>query len=68
MSFDEWLEAGVEAGWVMRPTCATHDGLPTTRAEEDEFEEGGDPCIHALRLCVSKQEQLAALANSRWVS
>lgn len=49
-AFNEWLTLGIERGWVSRMTCATHDMLPATPTEEDEMEEGGDPCIEVLRV------------------
>lgn len=48
--FDEWLAHGVSRGWVSKPVCAMHDGLPTTEDEEAELDEGYDPCMAALRL------------------
>lgn len=49
MDFDEWLAMGYKNGWVGVPVCSTHDGVPTTASEDEEFEEG-DPCIHVLRV------------------
>lgn len=50
MTFDDWLKAGMDAGYVGPAVCDTHDGLPTSDLEDDEFVEGHDPCIHILRL------------------
>ena len=49
MDFEEWLRIGIENGWAGPPVCYTHDGLPTSEAEDTEFEES-DPCIHVIRL------------------
>jgi len=49
MTFNEWLTQGIEAGFVGPAVCYTHDGLPLSEAELEEFEEG-DPCVHILRL------------------
>ena len=49
ISFDEWLAVGRENGWVSLPVCSTHESLPLTDLEQEEFEEG-DPCVHVLRL------------------
>ena len=49
LTFEEWHKLGMEKGWVGPAICETHDGIPLTADEEDEFEEG-DPCIHILRL------------------
>lgn len=50
MDFEEWLKIGYDNGWIGAPVCYTHDGLPTTSAEEDEFFGGGEPCVHIIRL------------------
>jgi hypothetical protein len=50
LGLDSWVEVGVEMGWVSSPYCETHDGSPLSEAEMTEFDEGGDPCIVALRL------------------
>lgn len=50
LTFDEWLEYGIEQGWCGPAVCYTHDGLPMTFEEEDEFDGGYDPCIHIIRL------------------
>jgi hypothetical protein len=47
--FDTWLRQGMEQGWCGPAVCFTHDGLPTTNAEDEEFDLG-DPCLHILRL------------------
>ena len=50
MEFNEWLETGIRNGWCGPDICYTHDGLPSTELEDEQFEEGGDPCIHIIRL------------------
>lgn len=50
ISFDEWVEEGYIRGWIGPPVCQTHDGIPLTPEEDSEFETGGDPCIHVVRL------------------
>ncbi len=43
--FEIWLQNGIQRGWVSRPFCNTHEGDPyMTEEEENEWEEGGDPC------------------------
>jgi hypothetical protein len=49
MDFDEWLQIGLTNGWAGPAVCLTHDGVPTTAAEDKLMEEE-DPCIHILRL------------------
>jgi len=48
MTFDEWVKLGVEKGWVGPILCSTHDGIPLTEDEDNDFDEG-DPCIWIMR-------------------
>ena len=50
MTFDEWMQFGRDAGWIAAGCCATHTLLPMTAEEEQEFEDGGDPCVPAVRV------------------
>lgn len=49
MTFDDWLRQGMEHGWCGPAVCQTHDGTPTSEAEDEEFEDGHDPCITVIR-------------------
>ena len=57
MDFDEWLAIGIDSKWCLYPTCYMHDGIPTSDAEEQEMEEGGDPCMHVIRLFTSEERE-----------
>jgi hypothetical protein len=49
--FREWLEIGLSEGWISEPFCHTHNGDPyMTEEDEKQWEEGGDPCCHVLKL------------------
>jgi hypothetical protein len=51
--FGAWLNQGIEEGWVTEPFCNTHDIDPAMGEEEQaEWEAGGDPCQHVLRIMV----------------
>lgn len=50
MTFDEWLEIGLRNGYCSPTVCSTHDALPMTEEEDAEWEDGGDPCCHVVRL------------------
>lgn len=50
MSFDEWMSYGIEKGWCGPPLCSTHDGIPYSAEEEQDWEAGDDPCAHIIRL------------------
>ena len=45
-----WLAQGMEAGWISEPFCATHDLIPRTAEGERAWDDGFDPCEHAVRL------------------
>jgi hypothetical protein len=45
----EWLQIGIDKGWVTEPFCYTHDGDPYMT---EEGEEGGDPCSPVLKILV----------------
>jgi len=62
MSYDEWIALGIANGWTGPAVCYTHDGLPTSAAEDDEFEVG-DPCIHILRLYDDAEVKQAVQEN-----
>ena len=50
VDFREWVSFGVEKGWVSFPVCDIHEGLPMTPEEEDEWADGYDPCVVAMRV------------------
>lgn len=53
--FGIWLSNGIERGWVTPPYCNTHDGGYEYMGEEEveEWDQGGDPCCHVVRLMIS---------------
>jgi hypothetical protein len=54
----DWLEFGMKKGWCGPMVCSTHDGVPMLAEEEDEFGEGGDPCVNVIRPYFSDEERL----------
>ena len=49
-NFTDWLNHGIEQGWISEPFCNTHNGDPyMTEEEEQEWEDGGDPCLHVVK-------------------
>ena len=69
MSFDEWLQFGVEAGWCGPPVCDIHDGTPMSEEEAEELLDGYEPCLHVLRLYENAEQKLEiedAHAPSVW--
>lgn len=53
-TFDEWVQQGISNQWCGPIVCYTHDGLPMTDEEIDQFEEE-DPCIHIIRMYQSPE-------------
>ena len=48
--FGNWLQLGIDKNWITEPFCMTHDGDPyMTEYEEQEWENGGDPCCHVVK-------------------
>jgi hypothetical protein len=69
MTFDEWIRYGLKKKWCSVPLCETHDGLPMTKEEQEAWDEGGDPCVHVIKLYSSpeeKEEAEADFAPSEW--
>ena len=54
MEYNEWLEHGVENGWLSIPVCYFHDILPLTEEEETEIEESGETCLPVSRFYEDK--------------
>jgi hypothetical protein len=50
MTIHDWLDIGINAGWISNVVCATHDGIPDTPEEQAEWDEGGDPCQPIVRI------------------
>jgi hypothetical protein len=63
MTYDQWLEIGLRAGWVSPPVCASHDGLPTSITEDAEYIDGSDPCMFVMRAYESPEHKEAVEAN-----
>jgi hypothetical protein len=51
--FDIWLENGINRKWIAPPFCNTHEGDPyMTEEEQQEWEDGGDPCQVVLKIII----------------
>lgn len=49
MDYLEWVQMGQERGWIGPLVCATHDGVPSSAAEDAMWEDGIDPCQWIFR-------------------
>lgn len=68
LTYNQWIAIGIEQGWCGPAVCYTHDGLPLTIDEEEDFEER-DPCIHIVRLYEDHEMRLGVEYNhspSNW--
>lgn len=68
MTFEEWMTHGIKQGWCGPPVCHTHDGVPTTQQEDEDFDEA-EPCVHIIRLYESLEQRDEVEANhspSQW--
>lgn len=63
MDFVEWMTYGIQQGWCGAPVCYTHDGLPTAESEDEQFDEGSDPCLHVVRLYEDTEMKGAVESN-----
>lgn len=50
MNIHEWIEYGIKNKFCSAAVCNTHEGLPQSDKELDEWDQGGDPCVYGLRL------------------
>lgn len=61
--FADWMRLGIDRGWCGAPVCLTHDGIPTTAAEDLEFDSGDDICITMCRVYSNAAEQRDVESN-----
>ena len=70
MDVYQWMAYGLARGFVGPDVCITHDGLPTSEAEDEAEEETGEgDCIHILRLYPDAESKTAIELNhspSEW--
>jgi hypothetical protein len=59
VTFEEWLEVGIEAGYCSYLVCQTHEGLPSTPEEDEEWDAGHDPCVSAVRIYPPSSHRMA---------
>jgi hypothetical protein len=55
MTFNEWLQIGIDNRWCGPAVCETHDGLPLAESEVETMLDGEELCIHIIRLYESPE-------------
>jgi hypothetical protein len=50
MTFEEWLQLGIDAGFCTDQYCAFHSCPPLSPAEEALLDEDEEICYHVVRL------------------
>ena len=63
MNFDEWIKMGYDMGYCTPPVCATHDGIPSTATEDEQWDQGDEACIHVVRVHNTIEEKKSVEAN-----
>ena len=63
MNFDEWIKMGYDMGYCTPPVCATHDGIPSTATEDEQWDQGDEMCIHVVRVHNTIEEKKSVEAN-----
>ena len=60
MDYFDWRDLGISKGWISEPFCDTHDPGFMTEEEEQDLEDGNDPCMLVFRIWednIEKKEQ-----------
>lgn len=53
MEMHDWMQIGIDNGWISPSFCNTHDGDPYMSDEEmQDWEDGGDPCQPVFKILV----------------
>jgi hypothetical protein len=50
IDFFEWRDLGIANKWISEPFCDTHDTGYMTDEEQQEWEDGDDPCMMVFRI------------------
>jgi hypothetical protein len=61
LSLAEWLTYGRGKGWISPIVCETHNGLPISPDEAQQFDNQDDPCIFAIRFYTDPNQQESQL-------
>ena len=50
LTLEEWVRYGMAQGYCTDIVCDTHSGVEMTDQENEEWDEGFDPCIPVIRI------------------
>ena len=56
LTFQDWLDYGIEKGYCDEPHCYVHTGTPLTEFECTVWHMGMDFCVNAVRLREQEDE------------
>lgn len=59
LDYEEWIHYGWQMGYCGPPLCYIHDGFPLSSDEEEEWGDGGDPCLYMVRIYQDHEHRLA---------
>ncbi len=60
MTIYEWLDYGRQRNFISEAVCDTHDGVPLSETERDQWEAGDEPCIHVVRIYENPEQKMEA--------
>lgn len=69
MEFQDWMQLGIDKGWISPGFCMTHEGDQYMSAEEEaEWEEGGDPCCPVFKVLVQGLTNASVCEYNRYTT
>ena len=69
MTQEEWIQYGMDRKYCGPVVCATHDGVPTSEDEDNQWYQGDDPCQPVIRVYHDELEAMLIEQNhspSQW--
>lgn len=65
---ETWLAYGIQHRYITPVFCATHDSLPLTALEWDQFDDGDDPCLAVVRIIDDERRVALEVGNPEmWI-
>ena len=63
MTFNEWINIGIKAGYCGPAVCYTHDGLPLSKREDELMWDSAELCIGIVRLYDDRETKMQVEMN-----